>query len=94
MNHTGRTAGTSSFPMYDGVWVLGKAILEAGSVDPLTVRDSIIDVAATYTGTIGTVNLNEFGDFATPSYGLWSIRDGAWYKSGHFDGDDGTFSFT
>ena len=94
MNHTGRTAGASSFPMYDAVWVLGKAILEAGSVDPLAVRDRMIDVAAAHTGAIGTVNLDEFGDFATPSYGLWSVRDGQWYMSGHFDADDNTFSFT
>ena len=82
------------FPIYDSVWVLGKTILETDSIDPLTVRDSIIDIAATHTGTIGTINLNEFGDFATPSYGLWSIRDGQWYVSGYFDADSGTFSFT
>ena len=58
------------YPIYDSVWVLGKTIMETDSVDPLTVRDAIIDVAATHTGTIGTVHLNEFGDFATPSYGL------------------------
>ena len=85
---------TYDFPIYDSVWVLGKTILETDSIDPLTVRDAIIDVAATHTGTIGTINLNEFGDFATPNYDLWSIRDGAWYKSGYFDADSGTFSFT
>ena len=94
MKFSGRTVGNYHFPIYDSVWVLGKTILETDSIDPLTVRDSIVDVASTHTGAIGTINLNEFGDFATPSYGLWSIRDGAWYKSGHFDGDDGTFSFT
>ena len=88
------TPSTYSFPSYDSVWVLGKTILETDSIDPLTVRDAIIDVAATHTGAIGTINLNEFGDFATPSYGLWSIRDGQWYVSGHFDADSGTFSFT
>ena len=94
MNYKGKTPRIYSFPIYDSIWVLGKTILETDSVDPLTVRDSIIDVAATHTGTIGTINLNEFGDFATPNYDLWSIRDGAWYKSGYFDADSGTFSFT
>ena len=90
------TENTRSFlpPSYDSVWVLGKTILETDSIDPLTVRDAITDVAATHTGTIGTINLNEFGDFAAPSYDLWSIRGGQWYVSGHFDADSGTFSFT
>ena len=90
----GRTSYAYYFASYDNVWVLGKAILEADSVDPLIVRDAITGVAAAHTGTIGTINLNEFGDFATPSYSLWGIRDGQWHLSGHFDADNGTFSFT
>ena len=86
--------GPYSFSIYDSIWVLGKTILETDSVDPLTVRDAITDVASRHTGAIGTINLNEFGDFATPNYDLWSVRDGKWYKSGHFDADSGTFSFT
>ena len=88
------TPGPYSFSIYDSIWVLGKTILETDSIDPLTVRDAITDVASRHTGTIGTINLNEFGDFATPNYDLWSIRDGQWYVSGHFDADSGTFSFT
>ena len=83
-----------SFSIYDSIWVLGKTILETDSVDPLTVRDAITDVASKHTGAIGTINLNEFGDFATPNYDLWSVRDGQWYVSGHFDADSGTFNFT
>ena len=94
MKYKGKTPRIYSFPIYDSIWVLGKTILETDSIDPLTVRDAIIDVASRHTGTIGTINLNEFGDFATPNYDLWSIRDGAWYKSGYFDADSGTFSFT
>ena len=94
MEYTGRTSGAHNFPIYDSVWVLGKTILETNSIDPLTVRNAITDVASRHTGTIGTINLNEFGDFATPNYDLWSIRDGQWYVSGHFDADSGTFSFT
>ena len=89
-----RTPSPYSFPLYDSIWVLGKTILETDSIDPLTVRDAIIDVASRHTGAIGTINLNEFGDFATPNYDLWSIRDGQWYVSGYFDADSGTFSFT
>ena len=94
MEYAQRTPVVFYPPSYDSVWVLGKTILETDSIDPLTVRDAITDVAATHTGTIGTINLNEFGDFAAPSYDLWSIRDGQWYVSGHFDADSGTFSFT
>ena len=94
MNYRDRIPYAYSFPIYDSIWVLGKTILETDSIDPLTVSDAITDVASRHTGAIGTINLNEFGDFATPNYDLWSIRDGAWYKSGHFDADSGTFSFT
>ena len=90
---TQRAAGAYDFPIYNGIWVLGKAILEADSEDPLAVRNNIVDAVSAHRGLIGTVNLNEFGGFATPDYGLWGIRDGAWYISGHFNGDDGTFSF-
>ena len=93
-NYEGRTPDPYIFSIYDSIWVLGKTILETDSIDPLTVRDAITDVASRHTGATGTINLNEFGDFATPNYDLWSIRDGAWYKSGHFDVDSGTFSFT
>ena len=94
MNYKGKTPGPYIFSIYDSIWVLGKTILETDSIDPLTVRDAITDVASRHTGATGTINLNEFGDFATPSYDLWSIRDGQWYVSGHFDADSGTFSFT
>ena len=87
------TPDASAFASYDSVWVLGKAVLDAGSVDPLAVRDAITDVASAHTGAIGTVNLDEFGDFATPDYDLWGMSEGAWHKSGHFDADNGTFDF-
>ena len=95
MNYKGRIIpGPYIFSIYDSIWVLGKTILETDSVDPLTVRDAITDVASRHTGATGTINLNEFGDFATPNYDLWSIRDCQWHVSGHFDADSGTFSFT
>ena len=94
MNYKDSPPNAYLFSLYDSIWVLGKTILETDSIDPLTVRDAITDVASRHAGAIGTINLNEFGDFATPNYDLWSIRDGAWYKSGHFDADSGTFSFT
>ena len=94
MNYKDRIPRSHIFSIYDSIWVLGKTILETDSIDPLTVRDAITDVASRHTGATGTINLNKFGDFATPNYDLWSIRDGAWYKSGYFDADSGTFSFT
>ena len=94
MSYRGSSPNAYLFSLYDSIWVLGKTVLEIDSIDPLTVRDAIIDVASRHTGTIGTINLNEFGDFATPNYDLWSIRDGQWYVSGYFDADSGTFSFT
>ena len=94
MSYRGSSPNAYLFSLYDSIWVLGKTILETDSVDPLTVRDAITDVASRHAGAIGTINLNEFGDFATPNYDLWSVRDGQWYVSGYFDADSGTFSFT
>ena len=70
MSYRGSSPNAYLFSLYDSIWVLGKTILETDSVDPLTVRDAIIDVASRHTGAIGTINLNEFGDFATPNYDL------------------------
>lgn len=82
-----------AFSSYDSVWVLGKTILETNSIDPLIVRDALIDVAAKHTGAIGTVNLNMAGDLAISDYDLWGIGDDGWYKYGHFYASDGTFMF-
>ena len=89
----GSSPNAYAFSSYDSVAVLGKAILETESTDPLTVRDAIIDVASRHTGAIGTVNLNEAGDLAISDYDLWGIKDGAWYKYGHFYAGDSTFEF-
>ena len=89
----GSSPNAYAFSSYDSVAVLGKAILETGSTDPLTVRDAIIDVASRHTGAIGTVNLNEAGDLAISDYDLWGIKDGGWYKYGHFYAGDSTFEF-
>ena len=89
----GSAPNAYAFSSYDSVWILGKAILETESTDPLIIRDSLIDVASRHTGAIGTVNLNEFGDLAISDYDLWGIENGAWYKYGHFYADSGTFEF-
>ena len=93
INYTGSSPNSYAFSSYDSVAVLGKAILETGSTDPLTVRDAIIDVASRHTGAIGTVNLNEAGDLAISDYDLWGIKDGGWYKYGQFYAGNNTFDF-
>ncbi len=90
----GSTPNAYAYSSYDSVAVLGKTILETGSVDPLTVRDSIIEVAATHTGAIGTVNLNEAGDLAISDYDLWGIQDGTWYLYGHYNAGTSIFDYT
>ena len=90
----GSTPNAYAYSSYDSVAVLGKTILETGSVDPLTIKDSIIEVAATHTGAIGTVNLNEAGDLAISDYDLWGIQDGTWYLYGHYNAGTGVFDYT
>ena len=89
----GSTPNAYAYSSYDSVWVLGKTIIETNSADPITVRDAIIDVAATHTGAIGTVNLNQAGDLAISNYDLWSINDGVWNLYGHYDAGTGVFDY-
>ena len=89
----GSTPNAYAYSSYDSVWVLGKTIMETNSVDSITVRDAIIDVAATHTGAIGTVNLNKAGDLAISNYDLWSINDGVWILYGHYDAGTGEFDY-
>ena len=83
-----------TYPSHDSVWVLGKTILETESSDPLMVRDSFIDVAATHVGAVGPVTLNEAGDLTVANYDLWSYKNSAWYLYGHYNANTDAFEYT
>ncbi len=90
----GSTPNVYTYPSHDSVWVLGKTILETQSADPLVVRDSLREVAATHTGAIGTVNLNKAGDLTVANYDLWSYKNSEWYLYGHYNANTEAFEYT
>ena len=59
----------------------GLSVLESGSPDPADVRGAILGVAESYSGgALRSAALNEAGDLASASYGVWSAGEGSWEK--------------
>lgn len=59
--------------LYDSIWLIAKAILEAGTTDTEVVRKILPKVAASYFGVSGWTALNEAGDRALADYNIWGI---------------------
>ena len=75
---------------YDAVWILGLSILESGSAETGAVLEAMPDVLDGYDGALGQVSLNEAGDLATISYGIYQFEDSAWQSVGTYDGTTDT----
>lgn len=69
-----RRAGTYTTHMYDIVWILCKAVLEAGAYDGAIVKEVLPTVAEQYFGACGWTKLNEYGDRAESNYELWTVE--------------------
>lgn len=63
---------------YDGVWLLGLAMLEAQSTDVDKVKDVLADVARKYVGASGNLELDSNGDRIEGHYATWRVIDGNW----------------
>ena len=74
----GRTPITYAYGSYDAAWVIGKAIMEAGTASASAVKPIFIDVANDYTGALGDIQLNEAGDLAVADYEVWTVSSGDW----------------
>jgi len=63
---------------YDVAMILGKAVIEAGSIDPQVLKPKIAEVAEDHIGITGLCRLNEADDRYTANYGIYSYcyRDG------------------
>jgi branched-chain amino acid transport system substrate-binding protein len=86
--------------MYDIVWILCKAVLEAGTYDGAVVKDVLPTVAEQYFGACGWTKLNEDGDRAESNYELWTVQLNAtsglpaWYIAATYDSASGQMSWT
>ena len=66
---------------YDAVWVLGKAIMEAGSTDSASVKSALPGVAAAHSGATGSTELNDAGDLLIANYQVVKTQGGAWINT-------------
>ena len=77
----GRTPITYAYGSYDAAWVIGKAIMQAGTASASAVKPIFIDVANGHTGALGDIQLNEAGDLAVADYEVWTVQGGEWFRT-------------
>lgn len=94
-----RRASTYTTHMYDIVWLLCKATLEAGKYDGEVIKEVLPTVSEQYWGACGWTQLNENGDRATASYELWTVAlnqtsgNAAWYIAATYDAASGSLNW-
>ena len=88
-NHIIDTVGSPPssyvYSSYDSLWVLGLTIHHTNSIDTSILKQNIPEIASNHIGAIGQINFNEYGDLSVADYELWSIVDGKWIRSGHYN---------
>jgi len=94
----GRNIGTYNVHAYDIMWILAKAVLEAGVYDGAVVKEVLPTVAEQYFGACGWTKLNEYGDRAESSFELWTMELNAtsypeWVVAATFDSATGKLSW-
>ena len=69
----GREPESYSYAVYDIVWVYALSILKADSADPDAVKAVLPDVARSFFGASGYIELDENGDRKAGDYVIWQI---------------------
>lgn len=59
--------------LYDSIWIVAKAIIEAATTDTEVIKEILPQVAASYFGASGWCALNEAGDRAGGNYYIWAL---------------------
>ena len=73
---------------YDAVWIIGLTILETQSTDVSVIKEHLQEIAANYSGAIGSTKLNDAGDLAQADYEIWGIRGAEWVHLGKYTQSD------
>lgn len=76
------TPSVYTYAAYDSVWLLGSAILDAGSDDPAVLSRALPYVATHTMGAVGHLELTAGGDRANAEYQILRVQDGAWAITG------------
>ncbi len=83
----GRTPNSYAYSSYDAVYVAGLSILQSQNTGN-TIKDTIPNVAANYSGAIGSAKLNEAGDLDQADYDIWGIMGEEWILLGKYTQSD------
>ena len=78
----GRNASMFVLSSYDISWIYGTAILQAQSDRASDIKPILEQVVSEYTGALGTINLNEYGDVESADYVISTIIDANWVDVG------------
>ena len=73
MKILGREPESYSYAVYDIVWVYALSILKADSTDPDAIRAVLPEVARSFFGASGYIDLDENGDRKAGDYVIWQI---------------------
>ncbi len=78
---------------YDAAMLIGKAVIEAGKTDGVSVRDKLRTVGTNYTGASGVITFDSNGDILGGTYDIWQAQNTdkgpAIVTVGSWDGDNG-----
>ena len=69
---------------YDAAWLMGLAILEAGTDDTDAVKAALPRVASTYSGALASTKMNENGDLVPLDLAIWEVVDSDWVEQGKY----------
>ena len=75
-----------TYPAYDAVWIIGKAIEAAGATDASAVKAAFPGVASQYTGALSSARLDEAGDLDLANYDVWYLGGGSWESESKYLG--------
>lgn len=75
-------ADAFTYPTYDSVWILGKAIMKADSTEPSEIKKVLPSVAAEHKdGAMSNTELNDAGDLILANYQIMKVVDNAWERT-------------
>ena len=80
----GREPSVVVHTAYDSVWMVGLAIIQAGSTEADRVGEALYSVAAGYDGALRYDGLNESGDLLPTAHKITRFMDGAWTQVGTY----------
>ena len=75
---------TYVYQSYDAAWLIGLSILEAGTTDPIAVKEALPGVAAAYQGALGSTKLNDAGDLLPLDLAIWQVNGDEWTEQGKY----------